>query len=539
MANTEKFKIGDDNWATKKGEVLGLIQLDGEVAPKILKVVRGGEATMIGPDRSIVTVQEHEPSLVTLGGQTYMMREEGSFNSVGNTDTGSYGGEVPGIRLVNSPADDLTATALTPTIEGCRFEYTIPPGAYSTGDILVYSWYRKRIGVPLITDLVGDLQFNWGVNVNYLEVSEIETDIKGFDRFQVTVKILSGTSQSKVSGNYGKVVGVGNESVVYWGHQLEHKPTATSLIRSTSGATSREDEVLTIVSNSFNSAHMVRETRPDGSVEEFLYSYPSHVVRGSFTKIEGFDIEGETVGTVSTNIQRIAEDGGTSTELEARTLADALEQEPYMASEGVLWVPSGVKENVAYGLTGDFSYSYPSGFSTPSVKELDGKAVLELYPQTYIEITDITTIDETEGVFEFQGYPEENYFSSVSMSDGTTQNRLRVDITSTQVRTRLSSALGSQDIVIGPRDDSKEYRIEVQYGVGGKVRAKRNKVLTASEVQTITLDPISRIGGDSGNGSYENYRGDLSKVAWKLPSRFVSLATTWEEILAETKYTER
>ena len=75
--------------------------------------------------------------------------------------------------------------------------------------------------------------------VNCIQVGstiQIGSDIGGYDRFSATFDVIDGGLEAKIRLYFGEVVGIGNSSVAYFGHQVEIGAYATSYIP-TSGAT--------------------------------------------------------------------------------------------------------------------------------------------------------------------------------------------------------------------------------------------------------------------------------------------------------------
>jgi hypothetical protein len=166
--------------------------------------------------------------------------EPQSTNRVINSAEGVYGNAPASSTNTISPDGTNNAYIPVPDSTADRYQQTIPSGTYATGQKLTYSWYRKRISTPTGTAIVGDLDIRSLVNLTELEVSnarQIQSDINGFDRFEAVVQVIDGSLSSTFRAYFGSVVGAGNSSVAYWGHQFEALDYATSLIP-TYGATS-------------------------------------------------------------------------------------------------------------------------------------------------------------------------------------------------------------------------------------------------------------------------------------------------------------
>jgi len=171
-----------------------------------------------------------------------LLLEPASTNLVINSAEGVYGSAPASATNTISP--DGTNNAYIPLVNTTsnRYQESIPAGTYATGQKLTYSWYRKRISTPTGDDVLGDLNIKQLVNLTELEVSnarQIQSDINGFDRFEAVVKVIDGSLSSIFRAYFGPVVGAGNSSVAYWGHQFEALDYATSLIITTGTAQTR------------------------------------------------------------------------------------------------------------------------------------------------------------------------------------------------------------------------------------------------------------------------------------------------------------
>ena len=189
-----------------------------------------------------------------------LLLEPTSTNLVIGSAEGNYGGGQSSATNTISPDGTNNAFIPTPDYVYKRYEEIIPAGTYSNGQKLTYSWYRKRISTPTGVSVNGDLNIKSLVNLTELETSnatQIESNINGFDRFQAVVEIIDGSLESIFRAYFGDVVGVGNSSVAYFGHQFEALRYATSYIPTTSGTESRSAETF---SNDFSSQPTVANT---------------------------------------------------------------------------------------------------------------------------------------------------------------------------------------------------------------------------------------------------------------------------------------
>jgi hypothetical protein len=171
-----------------------------------------------------------------------LLLEPASTNLVIGSAEGNYGNAPASSTNTISPDGTNNAFIPVPNEEADRYQETIPAGTYLNGQKLTYSWYRKRISTPNGISRTGDLDIKGLENLTELETSnatQIESNVNGFDRFQAVVEIIDGSLESIFRAYFGGVVGVGNSSVAYFGHQLEEKPFATSYIPTTDSPESR------------------------------------------------------------------------------------------------------------------------------------------------------------------------------------------------------------------------------------------------------------------------------------------------------------
>jgi hypothetical protein len=171
-------------------------------------------------------------------------------NLVPNSGTGDYGNG-PGSELTVPGPNGIYNSAIVPVPNNGsdRYQYTIPSGTYNDGDVFTYSWYRRRLSTPITTAYLGDLQLNVLVNCTQTgDTVQIESNISGFDRFSAEVTLTLGNTNATVRAYFGNVVGTGNSSVAYFGHQLELGDFAPTLINTTGSAATRDNDYM-IVNN--------------------------------------------------------------------------------------------------------------------------------------------------------------------------------------------------------------------------------------------------------------------------------------------------
>jgi len=170
--------------------------------------------------------------------------EPQSTNLVLTSDSGTYGSTPPSETNTISPDGTNNAIIPTPTANANRYQEGLAGGVYSNGQKFTYSWYRKRISTPVIDTEVGDLIIQALVNLTIFEsTTQIQSNINGYDRFQVVVQLTDGSLPSTFRAYFGSIIGVGNSSVAYWGHQFEVGGYATSLIPTEGSTVTRNQDV--------------------------------------------------------------------------------------------------------------------------------------------------------------------------------------------------------------------------------------------------------------------------------------------------------
>ena len=178
-----------------------------------------------------ITEDTNLPRIDYTGGVGHWLFEPQSTNLIITSDSGVYGSSPASEILTTAPDGTNTSVRPVPSTGSNRYTGQISGGAYATNTKITYSWYRKRISTPVIDTYVGDLVPQILVNVTQVgSTIQVKSDINGFDRFSATFNITDGSLASNIRLYFGAIVGTGNSSVAYWGHQLEVGSYATSII---------------------------------------------------------------------------------------------------------------------------------------------------------------------------------------------------------------------------------------------------------------------------------------------------------------------
>jgi len=239
MSNT--LKLGNGQWATGKDTLLGYNSENNNIKPLPFSFSRDSSATVVNKDGLIETVGSGKPRIDfkdnTKGA---LLLEPERRNIVLTSASGTYGNNPASETNIISPDGTNNAVIPTPNGNSDRYQYTISGGTYSTNTKLAYSWYRKRISTPIDVSKIGDLLLASIQNATQVgSTTKIESDVNGFDRFQAIFNITDGSATSIIRGYFGSVLGIGNSSVAYWGHQVEQGSYATSYIPTSGSAVTR------------------------------------------------------------------------------------------------------------------------------------------------------------------------------------------------------------------------------------------------------------------------------------------------------------
>lgn len=222
--------------ATANHSIFNLRAFDGTFAGSISNVsVREVTASDHGGLIVGADYVDAQPRIPQLG----MMNWSKGSNLVVNSNEGSYGNSPASEILTTNPFGGNTAVRPVPNSDSDRYEQILLNGDISTGDTYTYSWFSKRISTP-ITNYTGNLTIQFLVNCTVVSGSQeqIATNIGGFDRFKVSFTIDNGSIDATFRAYFGNVIGVGNSSVAYWGHQLNKGSSADSFVLTDGAATS-------------------------------------------------------------------------------------------------------------------------------------------------------------------------------------------------------------------------------------------------------------------------------------------------------------
>jgi len=248
----------------KAGTAYGVLP---NVANADLAFVRGSSATRINADGLIETMATNVTRLdYTDGSCPTLLTEPERTNLVVNSAEGTYGNAPASTAQTIAPDGTNTATIPTPNEVADRYEYVVSAATYATDTKLTYSWHRKRISTPSEDpNQTGDLKVSGLVNCTQVgSTIQIGSDIGGYDRFSATFNVTDGSLEAKIRLYFGEVVGVGNSSVAYFGHQVEVGDYATSYIPTSGGIVTRSADTGVIsgdLSSYINSSEGVLEVK--------------------------------------------------------------------------------------------------------------------------------------------------------------------------------------------------------------------------------------------------------------------------------------
>jgi len=193
-------------------------------------VDRNSTATYIGQDGLIKTALANVPRIDWSTGVPVVLVEPQSTNLVVNSALGERYVYEQGDENYLAPNGALEAFYPLPDATTSRFQKIIVASSFVSGTELSYSWYRKRVTTPLDTTHIGDLNIMVLINATNTATTQIESDLIGFDRFKSIFTITDGSLDATLRFYYGEIIGIGNQSIAYWGHQLEQASTASSYI---------------------------------------------------------------------------------------------------------------------------------------------------------------------------------------------------------------------------------------------------------------------------------------------------------------------
>ena len=220
--------------------------------------------------REITTTNLNTPRLdYTDGSNPTLLVEPSRTNLTGYSARGAYGNYPASITQTLAPDGTNMATIPTPDAVADRYNRILHAATYTTGTKITYSWYRKRLSTPVISTYTGDLHIQSLINCTQVgNTIQIETNINGYDRFSATFNLdfslTSGYTNAYIRGYFGGIIGVGNSSIAYFGHQAEVGEYATSYIPTSGGAITRVADTGIIsgdLSSYINSSEGVLEAR--------------------------------------------------------------------------------------------------------------------------------------------------------------------------------------------------------------------------------------------------------------------------------------
>ena len=125
-----------------------------------------------------------------------------------------------------------------------RYEYVFSENQLEEGQIYTFSWYTKRLQEPNL-EFVGDFQFSSPINIEVGNPIQIESDINGFNRFQVNFTVIDENELSRFRAYYGRANGDDDVvRILYAGMQIEEGENATSVILTNGTIATRNADII-------------------------------------------------------------------------------------------------------------------------------------------------------------------------------------------------------------------------------------------------------------------------------------------------------
>jgi len=284
----------------------------------------------------------------TGGGCPHILAEPQRENLETTSASGTYGNAPASEILAIAPDGLNTAIRPVPDSAADRYQYTITGGSYSSGYEVTYSWYRKRFSTPVEDNFVGDLKINTLVNCTQVGVTiEIASSINGYDRFSATFSITDGSLNSILRLYFGTVIGDGNSSIAYWGHQLEAGSYPTSYIPTSGSTVTRNQDVFTRdgISSLINDSEGVLFVEMAALADDGTYRTIS--LNKNSANDEGVRVR---FNTTTNTISGLVRDGGSGTAQTTYQVSDTKDFHKvafkYKSGESELWV-DGVKRDTS------------------------------------------------------------------------------------------------------------------------------------------------------------------------------------------------
>ena len=347
MANT--LNLGNGNWATKKDSLLAYNNENNNFKPLPFDFTRASNATVVNKAGLIETVGGGEPRIdFSNDAKGALLLEPQRTNLIQTSASGAYGNPPASVTNTISPDGTNNAVIPIPNSTSDRYQYEVTGGSYATNTKLAYSWYRKRISTPIESVYIGDLRFNTLVNVTQLgSTTQIESNINGFDRFEAIFNITDGSVSSLIRPYFGQIIGVGNSSVAYFGHQLEQGSYSTSYIPTIGSAVTRVADVCDSTGNGqvINSTEGVFYIEAASLANDGQYNTVSLKNSATSNYANTLNI---TYSSTTNQILAVYRVSTTSVVVLSKTLNNALDFNKiafkYKSGEFALWV-NGIEED--------------------------------------------------------------------------------------------------------------------------------------------------------------------------------------------------
>jgi len=223
---------------------------------------RNTTSTRVNKDGLIEVVDNNIPRLdYSNGNCPEILIEPQATNLVRSNYTEPYSDNITTSAEItyfqDSPFSESIPNAVSqgmkPSVGSRRYDYLFSENQLKEGQTYTFSWYTKRLQEPNL-DRIGNFGFISPVNIEVEDGSQfqIESNVNGFDRFQINFTVIDETQTSRLRAYYGGVNGTdGVVRILYAGMQIEEGENATSVIL-TNGTIATRNADIAFINNYSN-----------------------------------------------------------------------------------------------------------------------------------------------------------------------------------------------------------------------------------------------------------------------------------------------